>query len=66
MILTFLPFFNQVTRTIQVTLSNGLNSIEVKCLPNNLDRDSIVVEGLGSAVILDVVYRACNFLFIPY
>ena len=49
--------FVQITRDIHVSLVDGLTNIEVKNLPNRIDRDSITVEGTVHGVVLDVIYR---------
>lgn len=50
--------FKQVKRTIKADLVNGQNDILVMNLPSCLDEDSIRVDGIGNAVIFDVIYRA--------
>ena len=49
---------NQVTRRIKVDLKDGQNDVEVKNLPTCLDESSVRVDGIGNAVIFDVIYRA--------
>lgn len=46
----------QVTRRIEVDLKKGQNEVDVKNLPSVLDGDSIRVDGIGKAVVFDVVY----------
>ncbi|TDL17687.1 hypothetical protein BD410DRAFT_794164 [Rickenella mellea] len=48
----------EVKRSIKVALKDGQNSVEVKNLPSYLDKDSIRVDGVGNAVIFDVIYHA--------
>ena len=49
-------FNHKITRNIRVMLSDGLNRIEVRNLANSIDSDSVMVEGIGNAVVLDVIY----------
>jgi hypothetical protein len=51
---------SQITRKIKVPLKNGENDVEVRNLPTCLDEGSIRVDGIGNAVIFDVVYRSCS------
>ena len=46
----------QINRRIELELKKGQNEVEVKNLPTVLDQDSIRVDGIGSAVIFDVIY----------
>src|ERR1700761_2932884 len=46
----------QINRRIELELKKGPNEVEVKNLPTVLDQDSIRVDGIGSAVIFDVIY----------
>ena len=47
---------SKITRNIPVTLSEGLNRIEVMNLSSKIDSDAVTVEGIGNAVVLDVIY----------
>jgi hypothetical protein len=46
----------QVTRKIEVDLKRGQNEVIIKNLPSVLHGDSIRVDGIGKAVVFDVVY----------
>ena len=46
----------EITRRIKLDLKEGQNEILVKNLPSVLDEDSIRVEGIGKAVVFDVIY----------
>ncbi|KAG8932275.1 hypothetical protein FRC01_014806 [Tulasnella sp. 417] len=46
----------EIKRTFQVELETGQNEVCIARLPNCLDSDSIRVEGVGNAVIFDVIY----------
>ncbi|KAG8932274.1 hypothetical protein FRC01_014805 [Tulasnella sp. 417] len=46
----------EVKRTFQVELETGQNEVCITRLPNCLESDSIRVEGVGNAVIFDVIY----------
>jgi hypothetical protein len=45
-----------VTRRIGLDLKEGQNEVTIKNLPTVLDGDSIRVDGIGKAVVFDVVY----------
>ncbi|KAG9037268.1 hypothetical protein FRB95_006211 [Tulasnella sp. JGI-2019a] len=47
----------EVQRLFSVDLKAGQNEVNLKGLPNQIDEDSIRVEGLGNAVIFDVIYK---------
>ncbi|KAG9018186.1 hypothetical protein FRB90_011935 [Tulasnella sp. 427] len=46
----------EIKRTFHVELTAGQNEVCITRLPNCLDSESIRVEGLGNAVIFDVIY----------
>ncbi|KAG9051257.1 hypothetical protein FS837_010544 [Tulasnella sp. UAMH 9824] len=46
----------EIKRTFQVELEAGQNEVCITRLPSCLDSDSIRVEGVGNAVIFDVIY----------
>ncbi len=46
----------QINRRIEVEVKKGQNQVIIKHLPSWLDQDSIRVDGIGDAVIFDVVY----------
>ncbi|KAG8951561.1 hypothetical protein FRC04_005847 [Tulasnella sp. 424] len=46
----------EIKRTFQVELTTGQNEVCVTKLPSCLDGESIRVEGVGNAVIFDVIY----------
>ncbi|KAG9004369.1 hypothetical protein FRB94_002458 [Tulasnella sp. JGI-2019a] len=48
----------EIRRLLPVELKTGQNEVCIERLPNSLDRDSIRVEGLGNAVIFDVIYHS--------
>ncbi|KAG8701427.1 hypothetical protein FRC09_005376 [Ceratobasidium sp. 395] len=48
----------EVKRRIKLELKQGQNYIDVERLPNCISEDSIRVEGTGTAIIFDVVYRS--------
>ena len=47
---------SQITRHIKVDLKEGQNEVDIRNLPSVLDPDSIRVDGIGKAVIFDVIY----------
>ncbi|KAG9037274.1 hypothetical protein FRB95_006217 [Tulasnella sp. JGI-2019a] len=47
----------EVQRLFSIDLKAGQNEVHLKSLPNMIDEDSIRVEGLGNAVIFDVIYK---------
>lgn len=53
---------HQVRRRIELKLEDGQNIVEVQNLPSCIDADSVRVDGIGRAVILDVIFRACIML----
>ncbi|KAG9051256.1 hypothetical protein FS837_010543 [Tulasnella sp. UAMH 9824] len=46
----------EIKRTFQVELETGQNEVCITRLPSCLDSESIRVEGVGNAVIFDVIY----------
>jgi hypothetical protein len=50
----------QINRRIEVELKEGQNQVQIKQLPSYLDPDSIRVDGIGDAVIFDVIYSECG------
>ncbi|KAG8989706.1 hypothetical protein FRB94_011323 [Tulasnella sp. JGI-2019a] len=48
----------EIRRLLPVDLKTGQNEVCIERLPNCLDRESIRVEGLGNAVIFDVIYHS--------
>ncbi|QRV91001.1 hypothetical protein RhiJN_19019 [Ceratobasidium sp. AG-Ba] len=50
----------EVRRRVTVELKRGQNYVDIERLPSCINEDSVLVEGIGSAVILDVVYHAPN------
>jgi hypothetical protein len=46
----------KVTRRIEIELKKGQNEVTINNLPTVLDGDSIRVDGIGKAVVFDVVY----------
>ncbi|KIO31147.1 hypothetical protein M407DRAFT_138713 [Tulasnella calospora MUT 4182] len=46
----------EIKRTFQVELETGQNEVCIAGLPSCLDSESIRVEGVGNAVIFDVIY----------
>ncbi|KAB5587542.1 Protein F37C4,5 [Ceratobasidium theobromae] len=48
----------EIKRRVQLKLKQGQNRINIEHLPNCMDRDSIWVQGSGTAVIFDVVYHS--------
>ncbi len=53
----------QIKRTVQLLeLKQGQNEVQIKNLPSCLDQDSIRVDGIGSAVIFDVIYRVFSIV----
>ncbi|KAG8796900.1 hypothetical protein FRC17_007916 [Serendipita sp. 399] len=47
----------EVVRIFKVDLKSGQNEVDISQLPTVLDEDSIRVDGVGSAVISDVIYH---------
>ncbi|KZS91095.1 hypothetical protein SISNIDRAFT_487784 [Sistotremastrum niveocremeum HHB9708] len=47
----------EINRRIKVNLASGQNEVEIIHLPSVLDEDSIRVDGIGKAVIFDVIYK---------
>ncbi|TDL17673.1 hypothetical protein BD410DRAFT_794144 [Rickenella mellea] len=47
----------EITRRIKVSLKDGQNDVEVTNLPTCLDQNSIRVDGIGNAIIFDVIYH---------
>lgn len=53
----------QIKRTVQLLeLKQGQNEVQIKNLPLCLDQDSIRVDGIGNAVIFDVIYRVFSIV----
>ncbi|TDL15100.1 hypothetical protein BD410DRAFT_796682 [Rickenella mellea] len=50
----------EITRRIKVELKDGQNDIEVKYLPACIDPDSLRVDGIGNAIIFDVIYHSTS------
>ncbi|KAG8874405.1 hypothetical protein FRB97_005913, partial [Tulasnella sp. 331] len=50
----------EIRRIIPVELKNGQNEVCIERLPSCLHKDSIRVDGLGNAVIFDVIHTARN------
>jgi uncharacterized protein (TIGR02231 family) len=55
----------QVSRTAQVELGQGINTLVFEDLPELVDSRGIQVDGSGSATVLDVRFKTENFKDIP-
>ncbi|KAG8869797.1 hypothetical protein FRB98_002193 [Tulasnella sp. 332] len=55
----------EVQRVLSVDLKAGQNEVHLEKLPNQVDQDSIRVEGLGNAVIFDVIYKPAPPVLAP-
>ncbi|KAF8609754.1 hypothetical protein BDV93DRAFT_465221 [Ceratobasidium sp. AG-I] len=47
----------EIKRRVKLNLRQGQNHVDIERLPSCINEDSIRVEGTGTAVIFDVVYR---------